>query len=531
MSLTIEPNHLKFVIFASGHDYTLLDSGDGDARVFSHPFVPLNSVMYAGQWYFIVPDENREPIDPIKDDLAHCTFTPALGDAFDTVGEVEVSCHYHREYVYPESTIVVDKEVKQKIEVVDHGTVTRQAGMYSGRYYGSDIYSDGYCFMHPQNVNDLANVSMCIPWADNSIKKVSSLYWRITQLGYTEFLNSTALEDISELEYADVSNVTVIKFLINNAIAEIDLSPIGGWDISNVEEFHLLNTCRGIKSLKGIEKLNISKVKDISQFVTTCQSLVDVSAIYEWDFSAVKNMYGFLTGNAALEDLKGLDGINPENVENLDSAFLGDVAIKNVDALLGWTCKPKTTKAMLKSCTALMNFGGLANFDMSENEDASEMFGGDWKLTNLHGGESWVFTMLKTAYKMFEGCTWISDISASANWGMAACENFEQMFLSNAMITNLSPISGWNVSAAVAVNALLGMFAGFRSYYSEAIGKDVWANNMSHYFDYEGNQYAYVLVQPTIEYVKDASGVANWDVQTVPANAFGDGWTNIPAWN
>ena len=529
MSYNIE--NLSFTIFGNGHDYTLLDSGDGDTQVFSHPFVPLNSVMYAGQWYFIVPDENGELIDPIKDDLAHCTFTPALGDTFDTEGEIEVKCHYHREYVYPESTIVVDKEVKQTIEVVDHGNVVRQAGVYGGKYYGSDIYDDGYCFMHPQNVNDLANVSMCVPWGDNSIKKISSLWWRITQIGYTEFIRSTALEDISELKYADVSNVTIIKTLITDAVAEIDLSPIGGWDTSNVEEFHLLNTCRGIKTLKGIEKLNTSKVKNISQFVTTCQSLVDISALYELDFSEVVNMYGFLSNNTALADLTGLDGINPEKVENLDSAFAYDSAIKNVDALIGWTCKPKTTKSMLQNCTALMNFGGLANFDMSENEDASEMFSGDGKLTNLHGGESWVFSMLKTASKMFNGCVWISDISASANWGMSACESFGQMYLGNAMITDLSPISGWNVSSAVEPYALMGMFSGFRSYYSEAIGKDVWVNNMSHYFDYDGNQYVYVTVQPTIEYVKDASGVANWDVQTTPALAFGDGWTNIPAWN
>ena len=56
MSLSISANDLKFVIFASGHDYTLADSGDGDVQIFSHPYVPLNSVNYAGQYYFLVPD-------------------------------------------------------------------------------------------------------------------------------------------------------------------------------------------------------------------------------------------------------------------------------------------------------------------------------------------------------------------------------------------------------------------------------------------------------------------------------------------
>ena len=50
MSATIEANDLKFVIFASGHDYTLADSGDGNVQIYSHPFVPLNSVNYAGMY-------------------------------------------------------------------------------------------------------------------------------------------------------------------------------------------------------------------------------------------------------------------------------------------------------------------------------------------------------------------------------------------------------------------------------------------------------------------------------------------------
>ena len=126
MSLAIE--NLNFTIFASGHDYTLADSGKGDVQVFSHPFVPLNSVNYAGQWYFTVSDENGDPMDAVKDDLAHCTFTPALGSVFDTEGEITVECNYHREYIYDEETLVVDKTVRQTIQVVNHGSVVLYAG-------------------------------------------------------------------------------------------------------------------------------------------------------------------------------------------------------------------------------------------------------------------------------------------------------------------------------------------------------------------------------------------------------------------
>ena len=49
-----------------------------------------------------VADENGDLMDAVKDDIAHCTFTPALGDTFDTVGEQEIRVDYRREYIYDE---------------------------------------------------------------------------------------------------------------------------------------------------------------------------------------------------------------------------------------------------------------------------------------------------------------------------------------------------------------------------------------------------------------------------------------------
>ena len=169
MSATIGINDLKFVIFGAGHDYTLADSGDGDVQIFSHPFVPLHSVNYAGQYYFLVPDENGDPLDCVKDDIAHCTFTPALGSTFDTEGEVTVEVNYHREYIYDEETLVVDKTVSQVITVVNHGTVTQ-----SETYY--DLYSDGYGFYRPSSVNTVDN-NMWLVCCNPKNQKQSCLFY------------------------------------------------------------------------------------------------------------------------------------------------------------------------------------------------------------------------------------------------------------------------------------------------------------------------------------------------------------------
>ena len=230
MSLTIAPNDLKFVIFASGHDYTLADSGDGDVQIFSHPFVPLNSVNYAGQYFFLVPDEDGDPIDAVKDDIAHCTFTPALGTAFDTEGETTVECHYHREYIYDEETLVVDKTVSQTITVVNHGSV------YSSNTY-CDLYSDGYAFYRPSSVNTAGYLQLR---GNGQPTKVSSIPWRVTVLGDNgyDFLNAFNLTDISELQYADTSNVVHIQGLFRSAqniTSAMAKEAVGEWDLSNLQ--------------------------------------------------------------------------------------------------------------------------------------------------------------------------------------------------------------------------------------------------------------------------------------------------------
>ena len=131
MSVTIRKNKLKFEIFGHGHDYTMNNSGSGDAvTIFSHPFVPKGSMIYAGQFYFEVPvyDEDDPTVEPVMTDVvrfdnAHCSFSPALGTTFDDKGSVTVRAYYRREYVYDEETIVVERNYEQTIEVVDHGEI------------------------------------------------------------------------------------------------------------------------------------------------------------------------------------------------------------------------------------------------------------------------------------------------------------------------------------------------------------------------------------------------------------------------
>ena len=146
-----------------------LSVGEKKGMFFSHPNVPLGSVNYLGQYYFPVANENFEYFDAIEGDLAHCTLTPSIGTTFSQTGEVEVKVEYYRKY--SDSNVEVHKKIIQKIMVVDHGSKIVESTNY-------DIYEDGYCFFHPQDVNTITRESFITGTVDSgyeSILKSSSL--------------------------------------------------------------------------------------------------------------------------------------------------------------------------------------------------------------------------------------------------------------------------------------------------------------------------------------------------------------------
>lgn len=554
MSATIATNDLKFVIFGAGHDYTLLDSGKGEKQIFSHPFVPLNSVNYAGQYYFKVADENGDLMDAVKDDLAHCTFTPALGTTFDTEGEVTVSVNYHREYIYDEETIVVDKTVSQTITVVNHGNITRNAFGYYGHFFCGDIYEDGYCFMRPANVNNLDGVTYCDPATNGSVTKLSSIYWRTEEIGgYQGFISygANSCNDIDELQYADVSRVTRIRELIGYCGANPSLEPLKNWDVSNVTNMSgLFANATELTSLHGLEKWDVSNVTDLSGAFQTCQHLTDLTPIADWDVSNVTTMNMMFIGSA-VTDLSPLADWNVENLEVLGSAFKG-LSLVSLHGLENWNVGKLhdisetfsgcglTSLALLSnwnppvveagnafSYNTFTNLEGLENFDTSNATSMGSMFGYCGKLVSLHGIESWDVSNVTSMAGMFEGCPWISDVSALAGWDTSSLETVQRMFGGTASIDDVSAFNNWDFSN---MQNFAGMFQGFTLFYSGGIDRDVYADAY-YYYDYEGNRYVHVGLEPLTAYTKDASDASSWNVSGSGLGAFDDKWSNVPAWN
>lgn len=550
MSATIGINDLKFVIFGAGHDYTLADSGDGDVQVFSHPFVPKNSKNYAGQWFFLVPDENGDPLDAVKDDIAHCTFTPAIGSTFSTVGEVTVECHYHREYVHDEETIVVDKTVKQVITVVNHGSVSSHTN-------NLDVYSDGYGFIRPLTTSGVEVKDYTLT-SNNAVKKLSSIPWRATGLGAGTiygFFKSTNLTDISEFAFADVSNCTKFTSLFAGDNSLVDISAVENWDTSNVEEITELTPYTSINSLKPLAKWNTSKVTDLDRAFANFEGTT-LEGLENWDVSNVTNMRQIFDHAENLTDASAIanwdvskvtdisHGFSYTKLSNADAFALWDVAVLhdmtgffkgcdrlvNLTGLSNWVGEINSIEEAFALCDALVDISGAHGLDVSNVTNFSGVFAYSTHIVSLDGLEDWDVSSGENFYRMFKGCVWVSDISALENWDMTNATQLSEMFNGCAWVTSVDDLKNWRLNTQNVGNMLTDGFG----CYSSKIGKYLWYNAY-YYFDYEDNQYTNSVVQdedtPLTYPTYNAQKASLWGVTGSNLGAFDSKWINKPSWN
>lgn len=502
MSATISANKLKFTIFGSGNDYTRVNSGVGDMIFFSHPFVPLGSSVCAGQFLLYAPvynpnDETAEPTiqDVVMNDMSHCTFTPALGSTFNTEGEVEVKLAYHREYVYDDTIITVDKELTQKITVVNHGTLASSD-------FTIDVYTDGYAFVRPWSYT-VAEPYYYRNESNRTFKKLSSIPWRAYSL--RGLAMSSGCEDIEELQYADVSNVTSMQDIFRNCTLT-DLTPLKNWDVSKVTNLSyafayntngyqvVMEDNKGLVSLAGLENWNC-KPTNISNMFYEDYLLEDISALSNWDMSSLILMSNTFCNCRRLADLKPLKKWDVSKVTDMSFAF-----------------------------TVLFS---TYNFDKDFPP----------KLESLDGLEDWDVSSVTNFNRTFAQQPWLSDISSLANWDMSNGLNFEMM-LYGLSVPNLGNVPSWDLSSATNMNYMFGVPL---IRYSSSLDKDIYSLYYSGAgylnLDKEGNSYTNAQMGTLTSKSHNASSASGWTVLLTNAGAFEpvdgaqSGWTNIPSWN
>ena len=423
------------------------------------------------------------------------------------------------------------------------------------------MYSDGYGFYRPSSVNNVDNNMWLV--GNGTPNKLSSLPWRSKKLGngIYGFCNALNLSDISELQYANTSEVYEMSRLFANGqyLTGAKLTEaIGGWNVEKLQYITWLflgvpatdlsflekwNTpslvsmdgafyaMQSLTSLHGLEHWNVSNVITLKDFLSTCTALSDISALGGWDVSKVQSMQSAFNTCYALADLTPLGNWNVSALTNIQSIFEGDRSITTFEPLITWSPRLGQMTSAFKGCTGVKNYKGLGNLDVSNVTSLYQVFFDNSGVRSLTGIEGWNVGNVTTFESCFANHSYITNILPLKDWDMHSATNINGMFMSNGFLADVDGVI-WNLAS---ISTTQNAFVGHKLWYSSIIDKVVY-EAFWYYYDIDGNAYMgtgiYDIEHPLVQVWKDASEAENWTVGGSGLGLFDNvEWNNLPSWN
>ena len=209
-------------------------------------------------------------------------------------------------------------------------------------------------------------------------------------------------------------NCTNLKFItgINN---------LNTSEVKNMSE--MFSGCSSLKSL-DLSSFNTEKVVDMLEMFKDCSSLVSLD-ISNFDTKKVTNMMNMFCYCSSLTSLD-VNSFNTENVENMDGLFYDCSSLKILDVSKFKTDKVTDMRVMFHGCSSLSSLD-LSSFNTEKVTNMGWMFGSCYSLTTIDLS-SFNTDNVKDMSGMFSYCSKLTTIYAGENWDISNVENTKGMF-------------------------------------------------------------------------------------------------------
>ena len=236
-------------------------------------------------------------------------------------------------------------------------------------------------------------------------------------------------------------NLSITTVVFDDSFAEFRPVSTYGW-------FHNLTKLR---SIKGIENLNTSNVKSMSDMFDGCSSLtsVDVSG---FNTSNVKDMGGMFFGCSSLSNID-VSGFSSSNVKDMGGMFNGCSSLSNIDVSRFNTSNVENMGGMFANCSSLTSID-VSRFNTSNVESMVGMFEGCSSLSNIDVS-GFDASKVTTMYMMFKDCSSLKSINLSG-FKTSEVGYMGRMFEGCSSLTSID-LSGFNTSK---VREMPSMFKG-----------------------------------------------------------------------
>ena len=208
------------------------------------------------------------------------------------------------------------------------------------------------------------------------------------------FSGDSALTEIRGLGNWDTSSCRWMNLMFNGCGSLTRIDGLENWDVRSVETMEsMFEQCQKLQSV-DISHFEGKSLKSAKAMFFHCYSLttVDVSKLITGTCTAIGCMFDGCTG---LTSIQGLDKWDVSNIKDCHQAFYYCCSLQKID-LANWRFSPSgTVQAMFYNCSSLRELD-LSGFDLHEAESGWGLFeqavrlqritlGSDWKWVDVNG--------------------------------------------------------------------------------------------------------------------------------------------------
>ncbi len=233
--------------------------------------------------------------------------------------------------------------------------------------------------------------------------------------------------------------------------SSIESIDFGDVDTSQVEDMCCtFYECETLNTIKGLEKFDTRKVKDMSDLFARCTRLTALD-IGSWDIGNVNHIDSMFYGCESLETLD-LRNWNTSSIVSMQHTFRKCSSLLTLGDIGSWdTSNVTRMNYMFSDCKSFTKLD-IGNWDTSNVTDMNHMFSGCASLASLDIG-SWDTSNVTGMSHMFSSCESITILDISS-WNTSKVEYMEHMFAECNMLTNID-IGDWDTSK---VQSMINMF-------------------------------------------------------------------------
>ena len=216
------------------------------------------------------------------------------------------------------------------------------------------------------------------------------------------FYDCETLVDISDLANFNMSKVTNAQNMFSFCSQLESIDALKNWKMNNVKNTSGMFTgCTMLSNIISLENWNTENLNNTS-YMFSFMPIKSLKALEKWDMSNVTDMHSMFKNCVNVESLEPLKNWNCKNVKNMGELFYGLENVENIDCLKNWDVSNVCEmNEMFYDCKNICSVNDIANWNVKNVNDARNMFMNCSSIESFEPLEKWELSDYVFKYGMF----------------------------------------------------------------------------------------------------------------------------------